>query len=69
MSICLQCNINTFPLLGKSKTNVRELFDSSVPLDIDDLKAEFDNAPAPSLDSDDILRGKTQEEQSNSLNN
>lgn len=42
---------------GKSKTNVKELFDSSVPLDIEDLKAEFDNAPVPSLDNDDILRG------------
>ena len=44
-------------LSGKSKTNVKELFDSSVPLDIEDLKAEFDNAPVPSLDNDDILRG------------
>ena len=42
----------------KSIKNVKELFDSSVPLDLDDLKAEFDNAPVPSLDNDDILRGK-----------
>ena len=42
---------------GKSKSNVKELFDSSVPLDIEDLKAEFDNAPVPSLNSDDILKG------------
>lgn len=43
---------------GKSKTNVKELFDSSIPLDIEDLKAEFDNAPVPSLNNDDILRGR-----------
>ena len=38
------------------KSNVTVPYDASVPLDIEDLKAEFDNAPAPTLD-EEYFRG------------